>query len=628
MNGGDTLNAWGTAYGVAAFMDVVLCESTKMLVIYVLALIVAKPQLRSIRSVINDAALRIVQDEAGLDSVVEKFSVVQHLSPACRAANKKRLYDMPSAAVLRQLDDVDFAKCREHRFFYAGILLLVMVALPAILSMISEMVLDQLMDLILASFYGMLSLGATTLYDYSHVLLALLVSFVAAYLCYRIGLFDPAVESYHKIQAEQLHSNNQSIVSARQRMMANKKRKNSQRIHMRYLAKAKVIISRAWKAFIKNSSTIVPFLRKIAHKENASRVELIWRGLNDHPTLPIGTVGHHGRVEEALEDGDHHHKRLKVGGITLSPHELSAFELLKSLPEEVLKMRSAVIKMKKRLIALERAEESVDHHHMDFTHRVFAALDERDHKAAHAQSPTAHANEQRPVLRQNLLGRGGRDTRRYRVMKRVTTDIDTAMHRMLVLVATRDGQHIGDYVTATPDHVVTTDIFLTHSEIVEILTEIWTSFYPGNKPLSESESDYVLECLDGWWKQRIGADGDGFVSFDHFSGWFKGIYEQLSRRDGCLGRDESQDIGDHSDNDRADRRRSGRKTGSIFDFYGGTIAVGRDWLGITGWDSDSDSDNESPYSAPKVYSETNIVSEKQKPEKNQSSPNWLLGRLW
>ena len=97
-NGGSTLNEWGTDYSVAVIQDIFVCETAKLCIMFVFAVISAKPQLQVIKRVINDCALSLVQD--GDDSNGE-INLVQSLSPSCRAAHMSALNDLPSSAVLR-----------------------------------------------------------------------------------------------------------------------------------------------------------------------------------------------------------------------------------------------------------------------------------------------------------------------------------------------------------------------------------------------------------------------------------------------------------------------------------------------------------------------------------------------
>ena len=101
-NGGSTLDHWGTAYGVAVIQDVCICETVKLCIMFVFAVMSAKPQLQVIKRVINDVALSLIQD--GNDHFRDcDINIAQHFSPSCRSAHMMNLKDLPSAAILRYL---------------------------------------------------------------------------------------------------------------------------------------------------------------------------------------------------------------------------------------------------------------------------------------------------------------------------------------------------------------------------------------------------------------------------------------------------------------------------------------------------------------------------------------------
>jgi hypothetical protein len=97
-NGAESFADWGKDYGVGVIQDVLICETLKLCIVFIFAILSAKPQLQVIKRVINDCALSVVQDSKESDNQV---SVVHHFSPTCRAANMPGLCKLPAAAILR-----------------------------------------------------------------------------------------------------------------------------------------------------------------------------------------------------------------------------------------------------------------------------------------------------------------------------------------------------------------------------------------------------------------------------------------------------------------------------------------------------------------------------------------------
>ena len=163
---------WGAIYGVCLIQDLIVVEFTKIFIYTVAAQSSVRPQLRVIRQVINDIAMTLLQE--GEDPRGE-VSVVQHLSPACRAARMSDISDLPAAAILRRVNDHHVQRCRVERNRFRGVLMFICVAVPAIVGRIGGFfVMDQIISIVLSILATWLLLALTSLNDYnSNYLLAL-----------------------------------------------------------------------------------------------------------------------------------------------------------------------------------------------------------------------------------------------------------------------------------------------------------------------------------------------------------------------------------------------------------------------------------------------------------------------
>ena len=101
--------------------------------------------------------------------------MVQHLSPACRAARMSDISDLPAAAILRRVNDHHVQRCRVERNRFRGVLVFICVAVPAIVGRVGGFFLmDQIISIVLAILATWLILALTTLNDYNpYYLLAL-----------------------------------------------------------------------------------------------------------------------------------------------------------------------------------------------------------------------------------------------------------------------------------------------------------------------------------------------------------------------------------------------------------------------------------------------------------------------
>jgi len=143
MAGKVMMEMWGQEFGVAIAQDALMMQPIKIFIVNVVAIELAKPQMRVIYRTLNAVATSFVQD--GVDKN-EEFRVVQHLSAACRAARLHGLKDLPSSYILRQVDDIDVEKCRTHRFFSLGTIAFLCISIPALIAMVNEAIADMAID--------------------------------------------------------------------------------------------------------------------------------------------------------------------------------------------------------------------------------------------------------------------------------------------------------------------------------------------------------------------------------------------------------------------------------------------------------------------------------------------------
>ena len=198
-NSGETMNLWGSGYGVAVVQDVMVCECIKLLVMFCLAPMNARPQLQVIRRVINDAALTFVQQGAGDDRDVR---VVQHFSPACRAAHLGGVNTLAASAILRNLTDADLERCREFKNFSVSILLLVFIMFFAVVALLGEAVFDQLVDIINNVCWNGFVMANGQFYMANPLGLFFLWGATGCCVLYYFGVFTPNIVEIRDIYAK------------------------------------------------------------------------------------------------------------------------------------------------------------------------------------------------------------------------------------------------------------------------------------------------------------------------------------------------------------------------------------------------------------------------------------------
>ena len=198
-NSGETMNLWGSGYGVAVVQDVMVCECIKLLVMFCLAPMNARPQLQVIRRVINDAALTFVQQGAGDDHDVR---VVQHFSPACRAAHLGGVNTLAAAAILRSLTDADLERCRAFQNFTVSMILMTFIIIFAVVALLGEAFFDQLVDVINTVCWNGFVMANSVFYTSTPSGLIILYIVTGSCVLYYFGVFTPSIEKIRDLYAQ------------------------------------------------------------------------------------------------------------------------------------------------------------------------------------------------------------------------------------------------------------------------------------------------------------------------------------------------------------------------------------------------------------------------------------------
>jgi hypothetical protein len=158
--GGVTVKAWGINLSFGLLQDVFVVHAFRVYLIYSLGMVSIKPQLKYIYRVLNKVAISYAHDEqggvgggAGPDSISAPVRVVQHTSPACRAAHHRIAANLVAGNILRNLDDVDVEMCSIGYSMHVSVLVVTMFALPLMMQVVSESLGDLLLETIFPPFF-------------------------------------------------------------------------------------------------------------------------------------------------------------------------------------------------------------------------------------------------------------------------------------------------------------------------------------------------------------------------------------------------------------------------------------------------------------------------------------------
>jgi hypothetical protein len=122
----------------------------------------------------------------------EYFRIVQHLSPACRAARRPECAELPSAQILMRVDDNDAAICMSNRNLNLGYVMSFLILIPTLLALSHETIQEGFMEVVLPTLFCCFILANDYLLAISPYLLAAPYVIVGIYLIYRYAYLLPS----------------------------------------------------------------------------------------------------------------------------------------------------------------------------------------------------------------------------------------------------------------------------------------------------------------------------------------------------------------------------------------------------------------------------------------------------
>ena len=492
-NSGGTMNLWGTDYGVTLVQDIFISEVGKVCIMYVFAMMSVRPQLQVIKRIINDRALKLVQDEVNCKDGV---SVVQHFSPACRAARLSGLSKLPAAAILRSITDDDVEKCREHKNFTLGTFIFYVITIAAIVAMVSEALIDQLLSTILSSLWLMFLLVHERLAAISPLLLIGIYCVVAGALLYYFLVFIPSVRRARKISA-----------IADNPFMQRKSRTSNMRegrMHIHRLMRRAMKLYHYFLETIGHCHAAVIRDRSQQRRKKHRQASLSWCDMN-RPQLDHGYVV---SISEAIL-------------VSQSPGNLySARKMARRLTEYMIP--PYILSMRQSGSTFTRVEIAAAEVNF-LSYRVPGPTH------IHPMGPESNTI---PAVQSSFYS--GKLARMFQANSEITTDSQVALKRMLCRhLIGAESYSDGEECSVFDLHGALND-YISMADLMEMLSWTWNLFYPSGQELSSVVKAEINDLFHSWWKSptRVamciynGADSETYfkwATFSEFSDWFLDI---------------------------------------------------------------------------------------------------------
>ena len=185
-------------------------QVVRIYVLSVLSFVAVRPQMRHIYRVLHTIAIEYTQDE--FQDKPQEFKVVQHLSPACRAARRHGTEHLASATILHHVDDAHAEQCQRASNYAVPLAVALLVFFPVVVGALHEMIGDLVFEALLP--LALNSFALANVYLYAVSVFALVLPYVVL-LCVFIWakhLFPPAHHRVKKMRSErQLTNGSQSI---------------------------------------------------------------------------------------------------------------------------------------------------------------------------------------------------------------------------------------------------------------------------------------------------------------------------------------------------------------------------------------------------------------------------------
>jgi hypothetical protein len=116
---------------------------------------------------------------------------VQFMSAACRAARSPKLSDLPSAQLLRQINDNDVALCRETRRSKLGLVASILIGIPTLLALTHESIQEAILDVVIPTLWSCFVIANSYLLSWSLYALIIPYALLALYLLHRQFVIIP-----------------------------------------------------------------------------------------------------------------------------------------------------------------------------------------------------------------------------------------------------------------------------------------------------------------------------------------------------------------------------------------------------------------------------------------------------
>ena len=478
-NGGQTLELWGANYGISIAQDILVLELGKVCIIYVFAILSAKPQLQIIKRVINDRALSLVQDTPVFNDSV---SVVQHFSPACRAARTSGLSKLSASKILRSMTDADMERCKEHRDFTLGSIIFYTIMMAAVIAALSELLIDQLLTFILSSMLLAFLLLHSKLLAISPLLLICIYGVFGGISLYYLGVFLPSVKRARKARAKRAQIARECVRSRPRNTLG----KQTSTFAGGLLRSFRRFGARAAE-YAGYLHTIITFEKVERRREKCRHNDLLWCNMNKATNTLIDIVSPSTFSPACM-----------LSRMFSSEGKLGSPTFRNNIPYAILRMRESGSSLRREEVAV----------------ATIGKINPTSPFPSN-QSPMGMKLSIPAVQSPRNIGKLAIS---YIANKEITTNPEVALKRMLQrhLLGAESYRNGDECSFFDLDDALNT--FISNSELADMLAWTWLTFYPCGQKLTAELQLEVDDKFEAWNKSPTRLESCSIDSSEQMSG--------------------------------------------------------------------------------------------------------------
>jgi hypothetical protein len=175
-NGQRVFKRWLGQFIYCLLQDVFVSQVLLVLIVHVFVIEHLQPQLKHLSHTLNFIILQKLREAAKQETRSKNVvNVVQHLSSACRVSRVEKVHELPSAMLLRDIEDRDINWLRIRRDQKLSVIATLLIGLPIAFGLAGDNAQDMLFDILVACTWGAFLL-------FNHFLLTISFrTFVAVY---------------------------------------------------------------------------------------------------------------------------------------------------------------------------------------------------------------------------------------------------------------------------------------------------------------------------------------------------------------------------------------------------------------------------------------------------------------